>query len=52
MQNCWKELAAHMEATYFANANNSGWCGDIELVSVKKICGHLVAASELIYMEL
>lgn len=35
------------ETTYFPNANNSGECGDIELVSVK-ICGHLLTASKLI----
>lgn len=37
--------------TYFTNANNSGWRGDMELVSVK-ICDHLPTASELISVEL
>lgn len=46
-----KLAAWYMETTYFTNANNSGWRGDMELVSVK-ICDHLPTASKLISLEL
>lgn len=40
-----------LETTYFPNANNSGECGNIQLVSLK-ICGHLLTPSKLVCVEL